>query len=80
MPDLSKLDTLLHKTYIKVLRVDMCRSLISLMWHDHPFSQRNKTTEIAVGWGLEAARKGKGVGQNLKKKKKKKKKKIKTWG
>ena len=49
----------------------MCRSLISLMWHDHPFSQRNKTTETAVGWGLEAARKGKGVGQNLKKKKKK---------
>ena len=50
----------------------MCRSLISLMWHDHPFSQRKKTTETAVGWGLEAARKGKGVGQNLKKKKKKK--------
>ena len=44
------------------------------MWHDHPFSQRNKTTETAVRWGLEEARKGKGVGQNLKKKKKKKKK------
>ena len=42
------------------------------MWHDHPFSQRNKTTETEVGWGLEAARKGKGVGQNLGKKKKKK--------
>ena len=50
----------------------MCRSLISLMWHDHPFSQRNKTTETAVRWGLEEARKGKGVGQNLKKKKTKK--------
>ena len=46
------------------------------MWHDHPFSQRNKTTETAVRWGLEEARKGKGVGQNLEKKKKK----IKTWG
>ena len=20
------------------------------MWHDHPFSQRSKTTERAVGW------------------------------
>ena len=70
MSDLSKLDTLFHKTYIKVLRVDICRSLISLskiahqMWHDHPFSQRSKTTETAVRWGLEVARKEKGVGQN----------------
>ena len=49
--DLSKLDALLHKTCIRVLRLDMCTSRISLskiahqMWHDHPFSQRNKTTE-----------------------------------
>ena len=28
--DLSKLDTLLHKTHIKVLRMDMCRSIILL--------------------------------------------------
>ena len=30
------------------------------MWHDPPFSQRNKTTERAVGWGLEAIGKGGG--------------------
>ena len=47
---LSKL-ALLHKTHIKVLRLDMCTFMISLskiahqMWRDHPFSQRNKTTE-----------------------------------
>ena len=35
----------------------MCRSILSLskianqMWHDHPFSQRNRTTERAVGVG-----------------------------
>ena len=28
--DLNKLDTLLHKTHIKVLRIDMCRSIILL--------------------------------------------------
>ena len=22
------------------------------MWHDHPFSQRNRTTERTVGWEL----------------------------
>ena len=49
--NLSKLDALLHKTYIKVLRFDMCTSMISLskiarqVWCDHPFGQRNKTTE-----------------------------------
>ena len=37
------------------------------MWRDHPFSQINKTTERAVGWGLEATGKEGGVGQNLKK-------------
>ena len=36
------------------------------MWHDYPFSQRNKTPETAVGVGLQGYRKG-GVGQNLKK-------------
>ena len=28
--ELNKLDTLLHKTHIKVLRIDMCRSIILL--------------------------------------------------
>ena len=64
--DLSKFDTLLHKTHIKVQgpsitkvpRLDMCRSIISLskiayqMCCDHPFSQRSKTTERAVGVGV----------------------------
>ena len=42
---------LLHKTHIQVLRLDMYTSIIPLnkiadqMWRDHPFSQRNKTTE-----------------------------------
>ena len=42
MSDLGKLDTMLHKTHIKVL--DMCRSIISLskmanqMWSDLPLS------------------------------------------
>ena len=33
----------------------MCRSMLSFrkiahqMWHDHPFSQRNRTTERTVG-------------------------------
>ena len=52
--ELSKLDTLFHKTCIKVLRLNMCTFMISLskiahqMQQDHPFSQRNKTTEWAV--------------------------------
>ena len=36
------------------------------MWHDHPFSQRNKTTERVAGVEVGGDRKG-GVGQNLKK-------------
>ena len=54
---LSKL-ALLHKTHIKVLRLDMCTFMISLskiahqMWRDHPFSQRNKTTQWAVRNGI----------------------------
>ena len=61
--DLSKLDALLHKTHIKVFsgtkvpRPGMCKSVLSLskiahqMWCDHPFSQRNMTTEKTVGAG-----------------------------
>ena len=36
----------------------MCRSILSLckiahkMWRDHLISQRNRTTERIVGWGL----------------------------
>ena len=46
----------------KVPRVDMCRSIVSLskltnqMWQNHPLIQRNKATERAVGWRLEASR------------------------
>ena len=52
-----KLDALLHKTRIKVLRLDICTSMIlskiaHQMWRDHPFSQRNKATEWAVGVGV----------------------------
>ena len=38
--------------------LEMCRSIIKLsktahqMWCDHPFSQRNNTTERAVGVGF----------------------------
>ena len=54
-----KLHALLHKTcikVIKVLRLDMCTSMITLskivqMWCDHPFSRRNKTTEWAMAGG-----------------------------
>ena len=84
---LSKLDALLHKTHIKVLLVlryqcltcvDPLLSLSKIayqMWHDHPFSQRNRTKEKTVGQALEVT--GKCVGgwgcwcwvgkQNLKK-------------
>ena len=34
------------------------------MWHNHPFSQRNKTTKRAVG--VEVDVQGVGLGQNLK--------------
>ena len=38
------------------------------MWHDHPFSQRNMTTERTVEMGLEMTeRLGGRDGQNLKK-------------
>ena len=69
MSELGKFDILLHKTHIKVLRIDMCKSLIFLskmahqMWGDHPFSQRNKTTEREVGMrvGVDWKAGGKGV-------------------
>ena len=38
--------------------LNMCRSISSTskiahqMWHDHPFSQRNRTTEKPVGVGV----------------------------
>ena len=67
-----KLDNLLHKTRIAVLRLHMCTS-ISLskithqIWRNHPFIQRNKTTEGAVGVGVGGNRHGEVVvGQNLK--------------
>ena len=40
------------------------------MWHDHPFSQRNRTTERLVGLQVGGDRGmggGEGVGQNLEK-------------
>ena len=54
----------------------MSRSILSLskiahqMWHDHPFSQRNRTTERSVGLQVGGDREmggGEGVGQNLEK-------------
>ena len=64
--DLSKLDALLHKTRIKVLRLDMCPSIsLSKIAHqmccDHPFSQRNKITELAVGVEVGGHMEGEGV-------------------
>ena len=47
---------------IKIPRLDMCRFIIILsiiahqMWRDHSFSQRNKTTETAVGVEVERDR------------------------
>ena len=51
----------------------MYRSTVSLskiiyqMWRDHPFSQRNKATESAVGVEVGDEGEGGGGGQNLKK-------------
>ena len=36
------------------------------MWRDYPFSQRSKTIERAVGWGMELIGKRR-AGQNLEK-------------
>ena len=46
----------------------MCRSTLSLskiahqMWHDHPFSQRNRTTERVAGVGWTKFGKRRGLG------------------
>ena len=63
LSDLCKLDALLYTlqgpSSIKVKRLDMCRSIISLgktpqlIWHDLPFSKRNKAIKRAVGYRLE---------------------------
>ena len=80
MPDYSKLDTLLHKTHIKVLLVlryqgSTCVGPLSKiahqMWHSYPFSQRNRTKErteglgVGEGWEVVVLVGGGGVGQNL---------------
>ena len=66
MSDLSKPDTLLHKTHMKVLlvpRFDMCRSILLLskiahqLWHDHTLSHRNRTTERIVWVDVRGERK-----------------------
>ena len=47
--------------------LDMCRSIMSLskiahrMWRNDPFSQRNKTTERALGEGVKGNRKRGGL-------------------
>ena len=51
---------------------DMCESIVSFdkvahqMWHNHPFGQRNKTTERAVGVAV-GGNTPPQVGQNLEK-------------
>ena len=80
LSDLCKLNTFLHKTHIKLFlvlkyqpRLDMCRSILTLskiahqMWHDHPFSQRNRTLKRLVGVGLEVTGKWEEVGKILEK-------------
>ena len=71
VPDVGKLDTLFKKNteqgpfVAKIPRLHMCASIISLgkikhqLRHDHPFSQRNKATERALGLDVG----GKGGGQ-----------------
>ena len=62
-----------HSKVILVPRLDIYRSIISLsekthqMWHNHLFSQRNKTSKIAVGGGEGWRQQERGVGQNFKK-------------
>ena len=55
MSDFSKLDTLLHKTHMKVLRLNMCRSIISLSKITHQMWRDQKEQ---WGWWLEATGKG----------------------
>ena len=68
MSNLGQLDALMHKTHIKVLHILSLSKIAHQMWHDHPFSQRNMTTERTVEVGLEMTeRLGGRDGQNLKK-------------
>ena len=68
----------MHKIHIKVLlvltkvpRLYKCRSILSLgkiahqMCCDHPFSQRNRTTERTVGLGFGGEKKVGGMGRWL---------------
>ena len=54
-------------------KVQKCRSILSIskithqMWRDHPFSQRHRTTEWAIGMGVGGDR-GVGGGGGLEKK------------
>ena len=48
LPNLSKLNNL-YKTHIKFLLVLKYQGLT---WRDHPFNQRNRTTEKTVGVGV----------------------------
>ena len=72
MSDLGKFNTLLYKTHkvLLVLRYQCdTNDIISLskithqMWHDHPFSQKNKATKRASNGGRGF---GGGCEQNLK--------------
>ena len=54
LSDLSKPVTLLLKTHIKILGLDLCRSIIlskiaHQIWGDDPFSKRNKKAKNALG-------------------------------
>ena len=60
-----ELDTLLHKTCIKVLRLDMCTSMISLSEIAHlkygaitHSAKETRQQNEQWGWGLEATEKG----------------------
>ena len=73
--DLSKLDTLLHKTHMKVFLAPRYQGstwrglslskIAHQIWHNHPFSQRNNTTERAVWFGVGGDREGE-AGKNFK--------------
>ena len=56
MSDLRKLDTLLYKKHLKVLRYQ--GKIAHQMWRDHPFSQRNMATERTFGVVVGGDRKG----------------------
>ena len=60
------LDTLLHKTRIKVLRLDMCTCMTSIskiahqMWCNHPLAKEIRQQNEQWGWELDATGKGGG--------------------